>query len=148
MDENEFEHNPVPLDEMGGYEISVVDPEKEVISNGFEDDNISDYELVRKNYIQLIEKSQSALDNLLNVAKESEHPRAYEVVAKLMQSINETNDKLMDLQKRQREIATADKKLAEESGNSGKTVNNNSIFVGNMKDFQQMMKKASKGEIE
>jgi len=92
-----------------------------------------DYEYVRGNMIAVIEKGNEALSGILDVAGMSQNPRAYEVVAKMIDSVSAANEKLLDLQKKQKE-------LAGETGSSAKTVNNN-LFVGSTAELQAFLKK-------
>jgi len=92
-----------------------------------------DYTEVRDNLKRIIEKSEEAVENLLEVAAESQEPRAYEVVAQLISSALEANNKLMHLHKQIKDIKREE---------PGKTTNvtNNSIFVGNTADLQKMIR--------
>ena len=75
----------------------------EVIS--VEDNNIeSDFNRVRSNINNLIEKGNTAIDNLLHVAKETEHPRAYEVAANLLKTMSDLNKDLLDIRKKKKEL--------------------------------------------
>ena len=76
-------------------------------------DNVNnDYEYSRQTYYELVEKGKDALEMMIEVARESEHPRAYEVLAGLIKNTSDVNDKLMDLNKKQRDLV---KKAEEES---------------------------------
>ena len=94
-----------------------------------------DYEFRRETLYQLIGKGQDALENLLHVAKESDHPRAYEVTGQLMKT---TADLVKDLTTLQIEM----NKIQNEKDVSGpnKVVNNNSVFVGDTNEFLEMLK--------
>lgn len=92
-----------------------------------------DYEYARGNMIAVIEKGNEALSGILDVAGMSQNPRAYEVVAKMIDSVSAANEKLLDLQKKQKD-------LAGETGPSAKTVNNN-LFVGSTAELQAFLKK-------
>jgi hypothetical protein len=94
-----------------------------------------DYEFRRETLYQLIGQGQSALENLLHVAKESDHPRAYEVTGQLMKT---TADLVKDLTTLQIEM----NKIENEKGGKGpnKVVNNNSVFVGDTNEFLEMLK--------
>lgn len=71
-----------------------------VTGNSIEDD----FNKARKNISHLIEKGNTAIDNLLSVAKETEHPRAYEVAANMLKTLSDLNKDLLDIQKRKREL--------------------------------------------
>ena len=92
-----------------------------------------DYEYVRGTMIATIEKGREALDGILDVANMSQNPRSYEVVAKMIDTMVNANEKLLDLQKKQKE-------LTGETGNAAKTVNNN-LFVGSTAELQAFLKK-------
>jgi predicted RNase H-related nuclease YkuK (DUF458 family) len=100
-----------------------------------------DYTEVRDNLKRIIEKSEEALETLLEVATESQNPRAYEVVAQLIASSLEANNKLIHLHKQIKDIKK------QEPGKTT-TVTNNSIFVGNTADLQKMLRSANTKMIE
>jgi hypothetical protein len=100
-----------------------------------------DYTEVRDNLKRIIEKSEEAIENILEVAVESQNPRAYEVVAQLISSALEANNKLMHLHKQIKDIKK------QEPGKTT-TVTNNSIFVGNTADLQKMLRSANSKMIE
>ena len=89
-----------------------------------------DYEFSRKTYKDLIETGVRSLDVLAELARESEHPRAFEVLSNHIRNMSEVTDKLMKLQK-------AKKELTKEEGN--KRVTNNNVFVGSTTDLQRML---------
>lgn len=97
-------------------------------------DNIkSDYEYSRDTYYDILEKGKDALELMIEVAKESEHPRAFEVLSNMMKNMADINDKLMDLNKKNKDISSEEvKKLA-----SGTTTNN--IFLGSTADLQRLL---------
>ena len=97
-----------------------------------------DYEYARGNMIAVIEKGNEALSGILDVAGMSQNPRAYEVVAKMIDSVSAANEKLLDLQKKQKD-------LAGETGPSAKTVNNN-LFVGSTAELQAFLKKQNESK--
>ena len=68
-------------------------------------DNVkSDYDYSRQTYYDLIEKGRESLEDMIEVARQSEHPRAYEVLSGMIKNISDVNDKLMDLNKKQKDI--------------------------------------------
>jgi t-SNARE complex subunit (syntaxin) len=102
-----------------------------------EKDNVkSDYEYSRETYYDLIEKGREGLEDMIHVARESEHPRAYEVLAGMLKNISDINDKLMDLNKKHKDITqpTKETKQVEHQQN---------IFVGSTADLQRMLQKES-----
>lgn len=96
----------------------------------------TDYEFARSNLYQVIEKGTYALDSLLELAKASEHPRAFEVVGQLTKTLVDANKDLLDVQKKVKDLKKEEEKL--ESDSKG-TVNNN-LFVGSTADLLKMMK--------
>jgi len=92
----------------------------------------SDYEYSRENYYNLIEKGQEAIDGILEIAKEGQHPRAYEVAGQLIASVAGTVDKLQDLQKKLKELKNLPKTASPQIKNA--------LFVGSTKELQQILK--------
>ena len=92
-----------------------------------------DYEYTRANLYSIIEKGQEAINGIMEVAGESASPRAYEVAGQLIKSVADSTDKLMDLQK----------KLKDVNEDSPKTnnVTNNALFVGSTSELSKMLKK-------
>lgn len=90
----------------------------------------TDFEYARGNLINIIEKGNEALDGILDVAGMSQHPRSYEVVATLLNSLAAANKDLLELSKRKKE-------LTDES--APKTVNNN-LFIGSTAELQKILK--------
>jgi hypothetical protein len=98
------------------------------------DKNIkSDYDYSRDTYYDLIEKGRESLEDMIEVARASEHPRAYEVLSGMMKNISDINDKLMDLNKKNKDINTK-----EEPKQLAATTNNN-VFIGSTADLQRML---------
>lgn len=98
------------------------------------DDIQKDYEYTRANLYSLIEKGQEAINGIMEIAGEGGSPRAYEVAGQLIKSVSDTTDKLIDLQKKLKDV--------EESSN--KTTNNNTtnnaIFVGSTSELSKLLK--------
>ena len=97
----------------------------------------ADYKYSRENFYNLVERGQDAIDGILEVAKEGEHPRAYEVVGQLIKNVSEVTEKLVDLQEKM-------KKLKEVPDNAPKNVTN-ALFVGSTKELQNLLKDKSNG---
>jgi archaellum component FlaC len=100
-----------------------------------------DYEYTRGNLYSLIEKGQEAINGILELAQESEMPRAYEVAGQLIKSVADATDKLMDLQKKLKDIE-------EEKISKGPTTVNNALFVGSTADLAKFLKQQSQGNDE
>lgn len=146
-----YEHDPIDITEFEEVDYTPVEYDAsppEVTSSGVENDTKEDYENARKTYYELIEKGQGALNNLLEIAAQTEHPRSYEVVSQLLKTVSDTNDRLIELQNQMRKIAEMDRDLSGEAEGKNGSVTNNTIFVGSMNDFQQYIKKMRKGELQ
>ena len=131
---------PKPKDEIVPVEAEILDSTKTYETK----DADSDYTEVRRNLKCIIEKSQEAIEGIIELAQDSQQPRAYEVVAQLIQSSLEANNKLMDLHRRMKDIKKQE---------PGKTTNvtNNSIYVGSTADLQKMIRdqrKALQSEVK
>ena len=96
------------------------------------DDVDADYKYQRDNFYDLIEKGQNAIEGILNVAKESDHPRGYEVAGNLIKQVAEVTEKLGDLQEKM-------KKLKEVPNSAPKNVTN-ALFVGSTAELQKILK--------
>ena len=92
-----------------------------------------DYEYTRGNLYSIIEKGQEAINGILELAQESEMPRAYEVAGQLIKSVSDATDKLMDLQQKL-------KNVNEESQPKGPNTVNNALFVGSTADLAKLIK--------
>ena len=98
-----------------------------------DDDLTKDYITVRRNLKDLVKTGSGAIDGILNVASEGEHPRAYEVAAQLIKVVTETNRELMDLHKKVKDIEKDDVKLTQNN------TTNNAIYVGSTNDLQSLI---------
>jgi hypothetical protein len=101
----------------------------------------SDYDQSRKNLHDLLMKGHEALNHALEVAKQSEHPRAFEVVGNLMKQLADVNQQLMDVHQQKQKL---DAPKAADKAN--KVTNNNAIFVGSTAELTKMIKNMNKGE--
>ena len=99
----------------------------------------NDYEYTRGNLYSIIEKGQEAINGILELAQESEMPRAYEVAGQLVKSVSDATDKLMDLQKKLKEVE-------EETVQKGPSTVNNALFVGSTNELAKMLKDAAKAQ--
>jgi len=110
--------------------VPIIDPvEIKPIDNP--DDPQKDYEYSRGQLYSLISKGQEAVDGILEIAQESGHPRAFEVAGQLIKSVADTTDKLIDLQKKMRDL---------DSPQKGPTTVNNSLFVGSTAELSKLIK--------
>ena len=99
----------------------------------------TDYEYARGSMISVIEKGNEALSDMLNVAQQSQQPRAYEVVATLLKTIADTNKDLLELQKKHKDIENMD------GPQTPQTINNN-LFVGSTAELQKLIKQQNEQE--
>ena len=121
--------------ELGVIEKIVPTSLPKIISNTLEvneDDIEDDYKYQRDNFYNLVEKGSAAIDGILELAKESEHPRTYEVAGQLIKNVAEVTEKLGDLQEKMR-------RLKEVPNNAPKNVTN-ALFIGSTKELQKMLK--------
>ena len=102
------------------------------------DDVDADYKYQRDNFYNLIEKGQNAIEGILNVAKESDHPRGYEVAGNLIKQVAEVTEKLGDLQEKMKKL--------KEVPNSGPKNVTNALFVGSTAELQKMLKGNNSGK--
>jgi hypothetical protein len=113
--------------------VSSITPE---VSN----DPQKDYEYSRGNLYNLISKGQEAIDGILELAQESGHPRAYEVAGQLIKSVGDVTDKLIDLQKKMKDLDAPTK--------NGPTTVNNALFVGSTSELSKLIKQGLLNNIE
>ena len=104
---------------------------KELIAPDNKDPDI-DFETGRKNLYNLLDKGNEAIDGILSLAKEGEHPRAYEVAGQLIKTVSEVSQNLLDLQDKLKKI-----KDIPDKGPRNVT---NALFVGSTTELQQMLK--------
>ena len=102
-----------------------------VVPNSNGNDDETDYNYTRENYYNLIERNQDAVEEMLEIAKQSEHPRAFEVVGQLIKSGLDANKELMNLHKTKKDLST------EKAPNQ---VTNQAVFVGSTAELQKLLK--------
>ena len=127
-----LEMNPLVVEEQKEEQFPAVVEET--------NDAEQDFELARKNLQELAKKGNKALDELIMLAKNSEHPRAYEVVATLIKTLADTNKDLLETRKKKLDI---DKARGASPNSDAKTVNNN-LFVGSTAELQKFLKDRAK----
>ena len=110
----------------------VTQPRPVIVPETNEQDTDNDYKYQRENFYQLVERGQDAIDGILDLAKEGEHPRAYEVAGNLIKQVADVTEKLGDLQAKM-------KKLKEVPNQGPKNVTN-ALFVGSTAELQKMLK--------
>ena len=119
---------------LGAVELAKSEPvQKKVIPRPKEDneDLENDYKYQRENFYNLVEKGTDAIEGILEIARESEHPRTYEVAGNLIKQVAEVTEKLGDLQEKMR-------KLKEVPNNAPKSVTN-ALYVGSTAELQKML---------
>ena len=119
----------IPVVSEGNKSVTIHEPDRSA------DNPDADYS--RANYYNLIEKGNEALDGILEVAKESQHPRAYEVAANMIKNLSDVTEKLMILQKQQQEL-----KPKEPAAPTNITVDK-AVFVGSTADLLKKLKNES-----
>jgi uncharacterized phage infection (PIP) family protein YhgE len=120
---------------LGAVELAKSEPvQKKVIPRPKEnnEDLENDYKYQRENFYNLVEKGTDAIEGILEIARESEHPRTYEVAGNLIKQVAEVTEKLGDLQEKMR-------KLKEVPNNAPKSVTN-ALYVGSTAELQKMLR--------
>jgi hypothetical protein len=125
---------PWEADENERSKISKVSRYPAELTN--ENDIDDDYTYQRDNFYNLVEKGSTAIDGILELAKEGEHPRAYEVAGNLIKQVAEVTEKLGDLQEKMRKL--------KEVPNHGPRSVTNALFVGSTKELQKLIKGKTK----
>ena len=104
-------------------------------------DNIkTDYEYSRDTYYDLINKGKQSLDLMIEVARESEHPRAFEVLATMIKNVSDVNDRLMDLNKKNRDINLKDQPNKPQAQIENQQ---NNIFLGSTAELQKLLQQTN-----
>jgi hypothetical protein len=125
------------LDEAFNVETEIVSTKNQPIEiikklENNKDDIEKDYEYTRGNLYSIIEKGQEAINGILELAQESEMPRAYEVAGQLIKNVADATDKLMDLQKKLKDV--------KEESAKGPTSVTNALFVGSTAELSKLLK--------
>jgi len=113
-------------------EVGITKPERHE-----RNDIEKDYEYTRGNLYSIIEKGQEAINGILELAQDSEMPRAYEVAGQLIKSVSDATDKLMDLQKKLKDVE-------EDNTQKGPNTVNNALFVGSTAELAKLLKNGVK----
>jgi hypothetical protein len=134
------------LNETFNVDGEIVPVEAESVSEKIEkyasdaNDIKKDYEYARGNLYSLVEKGQEAINGILELAQESEMPRAYEVAGQLIKNTSEIAEKLMALHKIKKDV--------EEDAPKGPTTVNNALFVGSTTELAKLLKQQSQNQLE
>lgn len=129
-----FDVEPIPTVEVLPAETKV-----EVLSSSSNAIEV-DYDNTRDNLNDLISMGKEALGTALSVAKQSEHPRAFEVVGNLIKQLADVNQQLMDVHQQKKKLEEPTK------GQATKNTTNNAIFVGSTAELSKMLSNMNKGE--
>ena len=127
------------IDKALDVKAEIVREKKKVsrVRDDIGEDPQKDYEYSRAQLYNLVEKGQEAVNGILDVCMDSQHPRAYEVAGQLIKHVADTTDKLVDLQKKMKDL---------DQDQGPKQVTNNSLFVGSTADLQKMLKEQGLGK--
>ena len=127
------------IDEALNIESSLVeidssqDDRMDLIKKPDNNDIQKDYQYTRANLYSLIEKGQEAINGIMELAGEGGSPRAYEVAGQLIKSVGDVTDKLIDLQKKLKDVE-------DQSIKTTNNVTNNAVFVGSTSELQKLLK--------
>jgi hypothetical protein len=125
------------LDQSLNIESSIVEVDKvntEITVSSLKPDDIKkDYEYTRANLYSLIEKGQEAINGIMELAGDSASPRAYEVAGQLIKNVGDVTDKLIDLQKKLKDVE-------DDSTKTASNVTNNAVFVGSTTELSKLLK--------
>ena len=124
------------LDELLDIQGEIVEVEKRLptlakSSYTKQEEQNSDYKYSREVFYSLVERGQDAIEGILDIARESEHPRVYEVAGQLIKTVSETTEKLIDLQAKMKELDKDDSMPNKVSNN---------LFVGSSTELQRLLK--------
>jgi hypothetical protein len=125
------------IDNALNIKSEIVNVEKEIpivkVESSSDGDIRKDYEYTRANLYSLIEKGQEAINGIMELAAESDQPRAYEVAGQLIKSVGDVTDKLIDLQKKLKDVE-------EDVVKTTNNVTNNAVFVGSTSELSKLLK--------
>ena len=124
------------IDELLDIQGEIVEVEKRLptLAKGSytkQEEQSSDYKYSREVFYGLVERGQDAIEGILDIARESEHPRVYEVAGQLIKTVSETTEKLIDLQAKMKEL---------DRDNTMPNKVNNNLFVGSSTELQRILK--------
>jgi len=122
------------LNDIMGIESTIKKETAEVVKKvPARTDNVeTDYRYARENLYNLVERGQDAIDGILELSKETEHPRAYEVAGQLIKTVGETAEKLIDLQSKLKKLEGEEQKVGTQ---------HNHLYVGSTSELQKFLKK-------
>jgi len=121
------------LVEVKESSVEIIPSDQNENKSSIKDDIVKDYEYTRGNLYSIIEKGQEAINGILELAQESDMPRAYEVAGQLIKNVADATDKLMDLQKKLKDID-------DNKQSKGPTNVTNALFVGSTAELSKLLK--------
>tara|TARA_B100000925_G_scaffold97318_1_gene70953 strand:- start:255 stop:743 length:489 start_codon:yes stop_codon:yes gene_type:complete len=124
-----------PIDEALDVKASEIVKESRKIKK-IDNTPRDDFEYSRAQLYNIVEKGQEAMNGILDVCQDTQHPRAYEVAGQLVKAVGDVTDKIIDLQRKMKDLEKEDQPTK---------VTNNSLFVGSTADLQKMIKKGLAG---
>ena len=133
---NDTLDNTLGITDIVEKQLEVVSPKPKPVVKTNDNELENDYKYQRENFYQLVERGQDAVQGILDLAGESEHPRAFEVAGNLIKQVADVTEKLGDLQLKMQ-------KLKEVPSNAPKNVTN-ALFVGSTTELQKMLKNNAK----
>lgn len=116
------------------------EPVKELIARAHDDSAMNDFNMARTNIHEIIQNGSFAIEKLAQIADQSQHPRAFEVLATLMKTMLDANKDLLEIQKKIKDIKAADEPHSDEA----KSVTNN-LFVGSTAELQKVLENVRNG---
>lgn len=120
-------------DALNMHPLEKYDPVKDLLNTAHDDSAIEDFTYARANIKDIIETGKDSLLKLAEIADQSQHPRAFEVLSTLMKTLVDSNKELLDMQKKIRDIEAPNKQ------NDAKNITNNNLFVGSTAELQKMI---------
>ena len=134
-----FDVVPVTKEPPKTQQVATIEQNDVELNNTISEDLITDYNTVRDNYEEIIEQGKGAIETILEIAKDSQHPRAFEVAATLIKNVTEANEKLILLQKQVRDM------IKPAAAPSGDTNIDKAIFVGSTTELLKALKPRDNG---
>ena len=125
---------------LGLNPLATSDSVKNIIANAYNDSAKNDFEMARSNIHEVIQNGANAIEKLSQIADSSQHPRAFEVLSKLMETMLQANKDLLELQEKIRDINVIDAPISEKA----QTINNN-LFVGSTSELQKVIENMKNG---
>lgn len=116
-------------------------PVVQTVQQREEEDIKDDFELTKSNLKSLLSQGESALEHAIEVAKSSEHPRAFEVVSNMIKQLADVNEQLLNLYNKKKQLEKVEDKT---QANSAQTINNTAVFVGSTSELNRIIENMNK----